>query len=150
MGFRFPAIIRMASFNANRTVSLLKLNKYSLVLATVTANLNNRHFLLPYYKYGENVREADFNPNWTCHCCRDICNCNSCRRKNGWMLTGNIYNKVAKLGFKFVPPYLIKTCHSEESTEGSGAENIVAQEIPETTPDTIQKGPIRMRRALRS
>ncbi|CAJ2652369.1 unnamed protein product [Trifolium pratense] len=103
-----------------------------------------------YTRYGENVREADFNPQWTCPCCREICNCNSCRRKNGWMPTGNIYNKVVKLGFKSVAHYLIKTRRSVESIEGSGAENIVAQEIPETTQDTTQKGPIRTRRALRS
>ncbi|KAK2434098.1 Zinc-finger domain of monoamine-oxidase A repressor R1 [Trifolium repens] len=103
-----------------------------------------------YTRYGENVREADFNPKWTCPCCREICNCNSCRRKNGWVPTGNIYNKVVKLGFKSVAHYLIKTRRSEGSMEGSAAENIVAQEIPETTQDTTQKGPIRTRRALRS
>ncbi|CAJ2654347.1 unnamed protein product [Trifolium pratense] len=78
-----------------------------------------------------------------------LCNCNSCCRKNGWMPTGNIYNKVVKLGFKSVAHYLIKTRRSEESIEGSGAENVV-QEIPETTLDMTQKGPIRTRRALRS
>ncbi|KAK2380499.1 Zinc-finger domain of monoamine-oxidase A repressor R1 [Trifolium repens] len=103
-----------------------------------------------YTRYGENVTEADFNPKWTCPCCREICNCNSCRRKNGWVPTGNIYNKVVKLGFKSVAHYLIKTRRSEGSMEGLGAENIVAQEIPETTQDTTQKGTIRTRRALRS
>jgi hypothetical protein len=58
--------------------------------------------------------------------------------------------KVVKLGFKSVAHYLIKTRRSEGSMEGSAAENIVAQEIPETTQDTTQKGPIRTRRALRS
>ncbi|GAU30371.1 hypothetical protein TSUD_57820 [Trifolium subterraneum] len=100
--------------------------------------------------YGENVREADLNPKWTCPCCREIRNCNSCRRKNGWMPTGSIYNKVMKLGFKSVAHYLIKTHRSEESMEGSSVENIIAQEIPETTLDTTQKGPTRTRRALRS
>jgi hypothetical protein len=57
---------------------------------------------------------------------------------------------VVKLGFKSVAHYLIKTRRSEGSMEGLGAENIVAQEIPETTQDTTQKGPIRTRRALRS
>jgi hypothetical protein len=57
---------------------------------------------------------------------------------------------VVKLGFKSVAHYLIKTRRSEGSMEGLGAENIVAQEIPETTQDTTQKGTIRTRRALRS
>ncbi|GAU42039.1 hypothetical protein TSUD_90730 [Trifolium subterraneum] len=122
-----------------------------------------------YTRYGENVIEADFNPKWTCPCCREICNWKSCRRKNGLMPTGNIYNKglygyseadcspfsfcvcmVVKLGFKSVAHYLIKTRCSEGSIEGSGAENIVAQEIPKTTPEITQKGQIRTRRALRS
>ncbi|XP_045828025.1 uncharacterized protein LOC123920001 [Trifolium pratense] len=29
-------------------------------------------------RYGENVREVDYNPKWTCPCCREICSCNSC------------------------------------------------------------------------
>jgi len=59
-----------------------------------------------------------------------------------------------KLGFKSVAHYLIKACRSEESMEGLGAENNVAKEIPEISPDstltrTLNR-PIRTRRALRS
>ncbi|XP_027193172.1 uncharacterized protein [Cicer arietinum] len=103
-----------------------------------------------YTRYGENVTEANFNPKWTCPSCREICNCNSCRRRNGWMPTGNIYNKVTKLGFKSVAHYLIKTCRTEKSMKNSVAENIVAQETPETSPDSTLNRPIRTRRALRS
>lgn len=73
----------------------LKLNEYSLVLAAVTVNFNNSGFLLLYFRYGENVTEADFNLKWTCPACREICNCTICRRRNGWMPTGNIYDKVS-------------------------------------------------------
>lgn len=76
--------------------------------ATVTVNFNNCHFLLLYCRYGENVTEANINPKWTCPSCREICNCNSCRRKNGWLPTGNIYNKVSGRiwHFNFVPSSL--------------------------------------------
>ncbi|KAL5054087.1 hypothetical protein RYX36_034769 [Vicia faba] len=103
-----------------------------------------------YTRYGENVTEADFNLNWTCPSCRGICNCNICRRKNGWMPTGNIYNKVTKLGFKSVAHYLIKTRCLGKNMEGSDAENDVAQEMLETSPDSTLTGQIRTRRAFRS
>ncbi|XP_058742403.1 uncharacterized protein LOC131614880 [Vicia villosa] len=103
-----------------------------------------------YTRYGENVTEADFNLKWTCPSCRGICNCNICRRKNGWMPTGNIYNKVTKLGFKSVAHYLIKTRRLVKNMEGSDAENDVSQEMPEASPDSTLTGPIRTRRSSRS
>ncbi|KAM7470715.1 hypothetical protein LguiA_008898 [Lonicera macranthoides] len=60
-------------------------------------------------RYGENVIEANENPDWTCPACRGICNCSRCRRINGWAPTGSIYKKVQSLGFKSVAHYLIKT-----------------------------------------
>ncbi|TKY59138.1 Cell division cycle-associated 7 protein [Spatholobus suberectus] len=89
-----------------------------------------------YTRYGETVLEANNKAKWTCPPCRGICNCSRCRRGKGWMPTGNIYNKVSKLGFKSVAHYLIKTRRSELLLEGSGAENIVAKEISETSADT--------------
>ncbi|KAM7474945.1 hypothetical protein LguiB_022188 [Lonicera macranthoides] len=73
-----------------------------------------------YTRYGENVIEANENPDWTCPACRGICNCSRCRRINGWAPTGSIYKKVnstnlhhftwvQSLGFKSVAHYLIKT-----------------------------------------
>ncbi|CAK8577568.1 unnamed protein product [Lathyrus sativus] len=102
-----------------------------------------------YTRYGENVTEANFNLKWTCPSCREICNCFICRRKNGWMPTGNIYHKVTKLGFKSVAHYLIKTRRLEKNMEGSDSE-IVAQEIPEASPDSTLIAPVRTRRAFRS
>ncbi|XP_027348324.1 cell division cycle-associated 7-like protein [Abrus precatorius] len=101
-----------------------------------------------YMSYGENVMEANQNSKWSCPPCRGICNCSRCRREKGWMPTGNIYNKVLKLGFKSVAHYLIKTHRSELGLEGSGAENSVGEEISETSADTMLIRPTRTRRAL--
>nr|XP_043630724.1 cell division cycle-associated 7-like protein [Erigeron canadensis] len=62
-----------------------------------------------FMRYGENVIEANANPDWVCPVCRDICNCSRCRRIKGWQPTGNLYRKVLKLGFKSVAHYLIHT-----------------------------------------
>ncbi|CAM8949040.1 unnamed protein product [Rhodiola kirilowii] len=72
-------------------------------------------------RYGENVIEANENPNWICPVCRDICNCSSCRHTKGWAPTGNLYRKVTKLGFKSVAHYLIQT-----GIKGSDEEQAVA------------------------
>ncbi|RAL39814.1 hypothetical protein DM860_013015 [Cuscuta australis] len=55
-----------------------------------------------YMRYGENVIEANENPNWTCPVCRDICNCSRCRRGKGWAPTGAIYNKVNQFNLNFM------------------------------------------------
>ncbi|XP_076896353.1 uncharacterized protein LOC143549315 [Bidens hawaiensis] len=62
-----------------------------------------------YMRYGENVIEANANPDWVCPVCRDICNCSRCRRVRGWEPTGNLYRKVLHLGYKSVAHYLIHT-----------------------------------------
>ncbi|KAI3708039.1 hypothetical protein L2E82_37044 [Cichorium intybus] len=62
-----------------------------------------------FMRYGENVLEANENPDWICPVCRDICNCSRCRRVKGWEPTGNLYRKVLRLGFKSVAHYLIHT-----------------------------------------
>ncbi|KAE8655133.1 Ankyrin repeat-containing protein isoform 1 [Hibiscus syriacus] len=62
-----------------------------------------------YMRYGERVLEANENPNWVCPVCRGICNCSLCRQAKGWAPTGPLYKKIAKLGFKSVAHYLIKT-----------------------------------------
>ncbi|KAL8047397.1 hypothetical protein ABFX02_08G239000 [Erythranthe guttata] len=62
-----------------------------------------------YMRYGENVIEANENPNWICPACRGICNCSRCRRDKGFEPTGAIYRKVVSLGFKSVAHYLIYT-----------------------------------------
>ncbi|GLT39988.1 hypothetical protein SLA2020_141510 [Shorea laevis] len=60
-------------------------------------------------RYGENVIEANQNPNWICPVCRGVCNCSRCRRGKGWAITGDIYRKVVKMGYKSVAHYLIQT-----------------------------------------
>ncbi|KAJ0593020.1 putative Zinc-finger domain of monoamine-oxidase A repressor R1 [Helianthus annuus] len=60
-------------------------------------------------RYGENVLEANANPFWVCPVCRDICNCNRCRRVKGWEPTGDLYKKTLYLGYKSVAHYLIHT-----------------------------------------
>ncbi|ONH91421.1 hypothetical protein PRUPE_8G113300 [Prunus persica] len=41
-----------------------------------------------YTRYGENVIEANQNPDWVCPACRGICNCSLCRKAKGWEPTG--------------------------------------------------------------
>nr|POF23607.1 isoform 4 of cell division cycle-associated 7-like protein [Quercus suber] len=72
-----------------------------------------------YMRYGENVIEANQNPDWICPVCRGICNCSLCRKGKGWMPTGNLYRKVLKLGFKSVAHYLIQTRRSQSNLEDS-------------------------------
>lgn len=68
-------------------------------------------------RYGENVIEANQNPNWICPVCRGICNCSICRKGKGWRPTGSLYRKVLRLGFKSVAHYLIQTRRSQSKLE---------------------------------
>ncbi|KAI3946031.1 hypothetical protein MKX01_024787 [Papaver californicum] len=70
-----------------------------------------------YTRYGENVLEANQNPDWICPVCRGICNCSLCRLAKGWMPTGYMYRKVEKLGYKSVAHYLIQTLRTETNSE---------------------------------
>ncbi|GFP80949.1 cell division cycle-associated 7-like protein [Phtheirospermum japonicum] len=64
-------------------------------------------------RYGENVLEANENPNWVCPVCRGICNCSLCRQAKGWPPTGTLYRKISSLGYKSVAHYLIQTRRSD-------------------------------------
>ncbi|KAL3616468.1 hypothetical protein CASFOL_039858 [Castilleja foliolosa] len=66
-----------------------------------------------YMRYGENVLEANENPNWVCPVCRGICNCSLCRQAKGWPPTGTLYRKISSLGYKSVAHYLIQTRRSD-------------------------------------
>ncbi|VFQ73718.1 unnamed protein product [Cuscuta campestris] len=91
-----------------------------------------------YMRYGENVIEANENPNWTCPVCRDICNCSRCRRGKGWAPTGAIYNKVSSIGYKSVAHYLVLTSlQKEKGDESLGDANAVSNE-----PDRDMKGTV--------
>ncbi|XP_023534110.1 uncharacterized protein LOC111795769 [Cucurbita pepo subsp. pepo] len=62
-----------------------------------------------YMRYGEHVLEAQENPSWICPVCRGICNCSLCRQAKGWLPTGSMYKKIARMGFKSVAHFLIQT-----------------------------------------
>lgn len=47
-----------------------------------------------YMRYGENINEVAANPEWTCPCCRDLCNCSFHRSRAGWAPTGTMYRYV--------------------------------------------------------
>ncbi|KAJ0252325.1 Zinc-finger domain of monoamine-oxidase A repressor R1 [Hirschfeldia incana] len=70
-----------------------------------------------YMRYGEHVLETLENPDWTCPGCRGICNCSVCRKRKGWLPTGNAYKKVSKLGYKSVAHYLIQNNKQSETSE---------------------------------
>ncbi|VFR01024.1 unnamed protein product [Cuscuta campestris] len=93
-----------------------------------------------YMRYGENVIEANENPNWTCPVCRDICNCSRCRRGKGWAPTGAIYNKVSSIGYKSVAHYLVLTSLQKgKGDENLGDANAVSNEPDGDMKETVEK-----------
>ncbi|GLU02979.1 hypothetical protein SLE2022_202040 [Rubroshorea leprosula] len=77
-----------------------------------------------YMRYGENVIEANQNPNWICPVCRGVCNCSRCRRRKGWAITGAIDRKVVKMGYKSVAHYLIQTRRGMADTKSKEILNV--------------------------
>ncbi len=57
-------------------------------------------------RYGQDVREALKDPNWTCPVCLDFCNCSICRNRIGKGATGPITYLAQAKGFKSVKDYL--------------------------------------------
>ncbi|KAG9491749.1 hypothetical protein GDO78_000322 [Eleutherodactylus coqui] len=57
-------------------------------------------------RYGEDVRKALLDPNWTCPVCRKICNCSFCRQRDGHSATGILYPLARHRGFSDVHSYL--------------------------------------------
>ncbi|GMH02725.1 hypothetical protein Nepgr_004564 [Nepenthes gracilis] len=85
-----------------------------------------------YMRYGENVLDANEDPNWICPVCRGICNCSCCRRGKGWPPTGSLYNKVTGLGYKSVAHYLIQTRQAQSIPKDSvGASQLFADDDPQ-------------------
>lgn len=80
-----------------------------------------------YMRYGEHVLETLENPDWICPGCRGICNCSLCRKRKGWLPTGNAYKKVCKLGYKSVAHYLILTKKQSETNEDDEADDTPSQ-----------------------
>ncbi|KAL1538933.1 hypothetical protein AAHA92_27618 [Salvia divinorum] len=72
-----------------------------------------------YMRYGENVLEANANPDWICPVCRGICNCSLCRQAKGWPPTGILYKKISNLGYKSVAHYLIQTRRAQTDKENN-------------------------------
>ncbi|KAK9110259.1 hypothetical protein Sjap_018319 [Stephania japonica] len=70
-------------------------------------------------RYGENVLEANKNPDWICPVCRGICNCSLCRQAKGWPPTGSLYRKISRLGFKSVAHYLIQTRRPQTNSKNT-------------------------------
>ncbi|KAI8015066.1 Cell division cycle-associated protein 7 [Camellia lanceoleosa] len=84
-----------------------------------------------YTRYGENILEANQNPNWICPVCRGICKCSRCRRAKGWEPTAAIYTKVSKRGFKSVAHYLIQTrCSQTKQEEPADGDLVSADKSP--------------------
>ncbi|KAM5549098.1 hypothetical protein ABKV19_000492 [Rosa sericea] len=93
-----------------------------------------------YMRYGENVIEANKNPDWVCPVCRGICNCSLCRKEKGWEPTGNLYRKVINLGYKSVAHYLIQTRRSQPKSETSGAEESMHDDMKQETEEAHLTG----------
>jgi cell division cycle-associated protein 7 len=62
-----------------------------------------------FMRYGENIEEANANPDWKCPECRGICNCSFHRSKLGWAPTGTMFRSAAADGFKSVAHALVLT-----------------------------------------
>ncbi|GER35695.1 zinc-finger domain of monoamine-oxidase Arepressor R1 [Striga asiatica] len=83
-----------------------------------------------YMRYGENVLEANENPNWICPVCRGICNCSLCRQAKGWAPTGILYRKISSLGYKSVAHYLIQTRHSDTVSDKNAVVTSAKRSLP--------------------
>ncbi|XP_056411210.1 cell division cycle-associated protein 7-like isoform X2 [Hyla sarda] len=57
-------------------------------------------------RYGENVRDALLDANWTCPPCRGICNCSFCRQRDGRCATGILFPLARYHGYNDVHSYL--------------------------------------------
>lgn len=57
-------------------------------------------------RYGEDVRTALLDPEWTCPPCRGICNCSYCRKRDGRCATGILIHLAKFYGYGNVKEYL--------------------------------------------
>ncbi|CAA0832763.1 Zinc-finger domain of monoamine-oxidase A repressor R1 [Striga hermonthica] len=83
-----------------------------------------------YMRYGENVLEANENPNWVCPVCRGICNCSLCRQAKGWAPTGILYRKISSVGYKSVAHYLIQTRRSDTASDKNAVVTSAKRSLP--------------------
>ncbi|XP_040598246.1 cell division cycle-associated 7-like protein isoform X3 [Mesocricetus auratus] len=75
-------------------------------------------------RYGEDVRAALLDPEWTCPPCRGICNCSYCRKRDGRCATGILIHLAKFYGYDNVKEYL------ERSVHPSILERLGPKEIP--------------------
>ncbi|XP_032091723.1 cell division cycle-associated 7-like protein [Thamnophis elegans] len=57
-------------------------------------------------RYGEDVKVALLNPEWLCPPCRGVCNCSSCRKRDGYCATGTLIHLAKLYGYSSVKEYL--------------------------------------------
>ncbi|TNN82212.1 Cell division cycle-associated protein 7 [Liparis tanakae] len=57
-------------------------------------------------RYGEDVKKALLDPEWTCPPCRGICNCSFCRQREGRCPTGILFPLAQYHGYSDVHSYL--------------------------------------------
>lgn len=57
-------------------------------------------------RYGESVRDALLDPEWSCPVCRGFCNCSICRNRNGKCATGILIGVARDRGFTNVKDFL--------------------------------------------
>ncbi|KAM9319894.1 cell division cycle-associated protein 7-like [Gastrophryne carolinensis] len=69
-------------------------------------------------RYGEDVRKALLDPDWTCPPCRGICNCSFCRQRDGRCATGILFPLARYRGYSDVHSYLNR--HYQNRVPDSG------------------------------
>jgi hypothetical protein len=60
-----------------------------------------------FQRYGENLDEANEDPDWKCPNCKGLCNCSFHRSKRGWAPTGAMFPHADAMGFLSVAHYLV-------------------------------------------
>uniref|UniRef100_A0A8C2TNK9 Cell division cycle associated 7 like n=1 Tax=Coturnix japonica TaxID=93934 RepID=A0A8C2TNK9_COTJA len=57
-------------------------------------------------RYGEDVKSALLDPDWSCPPCRGVCNCSYCRKRDGRCATGMLIHMAKFYGYDNVKEYL--------------------------------------------
>ncbi|XP_063808191.1 cell division cycle-associated protein 7-like isoform X3 [Pseudophryne corroboree] len=68
-------------------------------------------------RYGEEVRKALLDPDWTCPPCRGICNCSFCRQRDGYSATGILFPLARHRGYSDVHAYLNSLQKSDDESD---------------------------------
>ncbi|XP_062401796.1 cell division cycle-associated protein 7-like [Sardina pilchardus] len=73
-------------------------------------------------RYGEDIRTALLDPEWTCPPCRGMCNCSICRNRDGRCPTGILFPLAQYHGFSDVHSYLTSLRDKIKAGEDSADE----------------------------